>query len=223
MGVEEASEHVRDRLDAAEQLVSGADYTPQQEPPQTAREENRLDTETAGEMSGDTQNTQDYQHIYEQEQEISRPKRIDYLKIAVLTILILALLTLPFLPFILFDARRRKAMERRAAFDSPDCGEAIRAMFLHLAAYLDRCGKGVGNRPFSQWDAALAQTVSPEYAAQFRHAAALFEESAYSTHAMGEEQRAELQSLLTETERLLYDNADRKTKFRLKYVECLHA
>ena len=80
MGVEEASEHVRDRLDAAEQLVSGADYTPQQEPPQTAREENRLDTETAGEMSGDTQNTQDYQHIYEQEQEISRPKRIDYLK-----------------------------------------------------------------------------------------------------------------------------------------------
>ncbi len=42
------------------------------------------------------QNTQDYQHIYEQEQEISRPKRIDYLKIAVLTILILALLTLPF-------------------------------------------------------------------------------------------------------------------------------
>ncbi|MFR7894087.1 MAG: hypothetical protein ACLU38_08420 [Dysosmobacter sp.] len=64
-----------------------------------------------------------------------------------LTILILALLTLPFLPFILFDARRRKAMERRAAFDSPDCGEAIRAMFLHLAAYLDRCGKGVGNRP----------------------------------------------------------------------------
>ena len=223
MGVEEASEHVRDRLDAAEQLVSGADYTPQQEPPQTAREENRLDTETAGETSGDTQNTQDYQHIYEQEQEISRPKRIDYLKIAVLTILILALLTLPFLPFVLFDARRRKAMERRAAFDSPDCGEAIRAMFLHLAAYLDRCGKGVGNRPFSQWDAALAQTVSPEYAAQFRHAAALFEEAAYSTHAMGEEQRAELQSLLTETERLLYDGADRKTKFRLKYVECLRA
>ena len=223
MGVEEASEHVRDRLDAAEQLVSGADYTPQQEPPQTAREENRLDTETAGETSGDTQNTQDYQHIYEQEQEISRPKRIDYLKIAVLTILILALLTLPFLPFVLFDARRRKAMERRAAFNSPDCGEAILAMFLHLTAYLDHCGKGAGNRPFSQWDAALAQIVSPEYAAQFRHAAVLFEEAAYSTHAMGEEQRAELQSLLTETERLLYDGADRKTKFRLKYVECLHA
>lgn len=140
-----------------------------------------------------------------------------------LTILILALLTLPFLPFVLFDTRRRKAMERRAAFDSPDCGEAIRAMFLHLAAYLDRCGKGVGNRPFSQWDAALSQTVSPEYAALFRHAAALFEEAAYSTHAMGGEQRAELQSLLTETERLLYDNADRRTKFRLKYVECLHA
>ena len=222
-GVEEASEHVRDRLDAAEQLVSGADHTPQQEPPQTTREENRLDTETAGETPGDTQNTQDYQHIYEQEQEISRPKRIDCLKIAVLTILILALLTLPFLPFALFDARRRKALERRAAFASPDCGEAIRAMFLHLAAYLDRCGKGVGNRPFSQWDVALSQTVSPEYAAQFHHAAALFEEAAYSTHTMGEEQRAELQSLLNETERLLYDGADWKTKFCLKYVECLHA
>ena len=96
-------------------------------------------------------------------------------------------------------------------------------MFLHLTAYLDHCGKGVGNRPFSQWGVALSQTVSPEYAAQFRHAAVLFEEAAYSTHAMGEEQRAELQSLLTETEGLLYDGADRKTKFRLKYVECLHA
>ena len=71
MGVEEASEHVRDRLDAAEQLVSGADYTPQQEPPQTAREENRLDTETAG---GLIRRYAEYAglstHIYEQEQSM---------------------------------------------------------------------------------------------------------------------------------------------------------
>ena len=222
VGLEETSEHVRDRLDPVEQLVSGADHTPQQEPPQTSREENRLDTETAGEASGDTQNTQDYQHIYEQEQEISPPKRIDYLNVAVLTLLILALLTLPFLPFVLFDARRRRALERRAAFDSPDCGKAIRALFLHLTAYLDSCGKGGGNQPFAQWDGTLTHTLSPEYAARFRQAAALFEEAAYSTHTMGEEQRAELQSLLNETEQLLYDGADRKTKLRLKYLECLH-
>ena len=221
-GLEEASEHVRDRLDPVEQLVSGADHTPRQEPPQTSREENRLDTETAGEASSDAQNTQDYQHIYEQEQEISPPKRIDYLKVAVLTLLILALLTLPFLPFVLFDARRRRALERRAAFDSPDCGKAIRALFLHLTAYLDSCGKGGGNQPFAQGDATLTHTLSPEYAARFRQAASLFEEAAYSTHTMGEEQRAELQSLLNETERLLYDGADRKTKLRLKYLECLH-
>ena len=213
---------MRDRLDPVEQLVSGADHTPRQEPPQTAREENRLDTETAGEASGDAQNTQDYQHIYEQEQEISPPKRTDYLKIAVLTLLILALLTLPFLPFVLLDARRRRALERRAAFDSPDCGKAIRALFLHLTAYLDSCGKGGGNQPFAQWDGALTHTLSPEYAARFRQAAALFEEAVYSTHTMGEEQRAELRRLLNETERLLYDGADRKTKFRLKYLECLH-
>ena len=221
-GLEEASEHVRDRLDPVEQLVSGADHTPRQEPPQTAREENRLDTETAGEASGDAQNTQDYQHIYEQEQEISPPKGVDYLKITVLTLLILALLTLPFLPFVLFDARRRRALERRAAFGSPDCSEGIRALFLHLTAYLDSCGKGGGNQPFVQWDGTLTHTLSPEYAARFRQAAALFEEAAYSTHTMGEEQRAELQSLLNETEQLLYDGADRKTKFRLKYLECLH-
>ena len=221
-GLEVASEHVRDRLDPVEQLVSGADHTPRQEPPQTAREENRLDTETAGEASGDAQNTQDYQHIYEQEQEISPPKRIDYLKIAVLTLLILALLTLPFLPFVLFDARRRRALERRAAFDSPDCSEGIRALFLHLTAYLDSCGRGGGNQPFAQWDGTLTHTLSQEYAARFRRAAALFEEAAYSTHTMGEEQRAELRRLLAETERLLYDGADRKTKLRLKYLECLH-
>ena len=221
-GLEEASEHVRDRLDPVEQLVSGADHTPQQEPPQTAREENRLDTETAGEASSDAQNTQGYQHIYEQEREISPPKRTDYLKVAVLTLLILALLTLPFLPFVLFDARRRRALERRAAFEAPDCGKAIRALFLHLTAYLDSCGRGGGNQPFAQWDGTLTRTLSPEYAARFRQAAALFEEAVYSTHTMGEEQRAELRRLLTETEQLLYDGADRKTKFRLKYLECLH-
>lgn len=63
-GLEEASEHVRDRLDPVEQLVSGADHTPQQKPPQTSREENRLDTETAGEASGDAQNTQDLSLIH---------------------------------------------------------------------------------------------------------------------------------------------------------------
>ncbi len=35
----------------------------------------------------------------------------------------------------------------------------------------------------------------------------------------GRNSRPNCKSLLTETERLLYDGADRRTKFRLKYVE----
>ena len=50
----------------------------------------------------------------------------------------------------------------------------------------------------------------------------LWQEAAYSEHSMSSEQREEMRQFLSETERILYDAADRKTRFRLKYLECLH-
>ena len=215
---EERSELARDRLDVLEQRITGT-YAEENSTAQSAREENRL--HDAG-IKDDTSNDRDYQHLYEQEQQISRPQRVRYLKIILLTLGILALLTLPFAPFLFFNAKRKQSLARRAAFASPDCAEAIRAIFLHLTAYLDACGMGAGNRSFSRWPERLSGHMPTDYIREYRYAASLFSEAAYSTHPMTEEQRTNMEKFLDETERILYDEAGWKQKLRLKYVECLH-
>ena len=130
--MEAASESVRDRLAPVEQRIS--EYTPVQQPDeaQKTRYENRLN-EQSGRLDADnTQGYQDYRLEQEREQELSKPRRIQYLKIAILLVLIVLLLLTPFLPFVLLDSRRRKALERRAEFLSEDPSEAIRAMFLQM-------------------------------------------------------------------------------------------
>lgn len=216
---ETASEAVRDRLSVMgkqmeEQLTLVAPET------QKTQHENRLDKDGLSEDSDRTQADKDYRYEQEQEQEISRHERINWLKIIVILFLIIVLLLGPFLPFLLLDSRRKKALERREKFDSENDSEAICAIFLHLIAYLESCGKGQGNIPFSAWTKHLQ--MPEEYRAQYEHAAMLWQEAAYSEHPMSSEQREEMRQFLSETERILYDAADRKTRFRLKYLECLH-
>ena len=218
---EEQSELARDRLDVLEQRITGT-YAEENSTAQSAREENRLHEGADAGSKDDTRNDRGYQHLYEQEQQISRPQRVRYLKIILLTLGILALLTLPFAPFLFFNAKRKRSLARRAEFASPDCAEAIRAMFLHLTAYLDACGMGAGNCSFSRWPDRLSGHMPADYVQEYRYAASLFSEAAYSTHPMAEEQRTNMEKFLDETERILYAEAGWKQKLRLKYVECLH-
>ena len=218
---EEQSELARDRLDVLEQRITGT-YAEENSTAQSAREENRLHEGADAGSKDDTRNDRGYQHLYEQEQQISRPQRVRYLKIILLTLGILALLTLPFAPFLFFNAKRKRSLARRAEFASPDCAEAIRAMFLHLTAYLDACGMGAGNCSFSRWPERLSGHMPADYVQEYRYAASLFSEAAYSTHPMTEEQRTNMEKFLDETERILYAEAGWKQKLRLKYVECLH-
>ena len=160
---ETASEAVRDRLSVIgqqmeEQLTLVAPET------QKTQHENRLDKDGLSEDSDRTQADKDYRYEQEQEQEVSRPKRINWLKIIVILFLIIVLLLGPFLPFLLLDFRRKKALERREKFDSENDSEAICAIFLHLIAYLESCGKGQGNIPFSAWTKQLQ--MPEEYRAQ---------------------------------------------------------
>ena len=216
---ENASEAVRDRLSVmGQQMAETLRLTTPET--QKTRHENRLDKSGPAEGSDAPEADRDYRYEQEQEQEISRPKRINWPKIIVLLLLMVALLTAPFLPFLLLDSRRRKAVERRKAFDSEHDAEAICAIFLHAIAYLESCGKGLGNIPFTAW---TEQLQMPEaYRRQYEQAAMLWQEAAYSRHPMSAHQREEMRRFLSETEGILYDAADRKTRFRLKYLECLH-
>jgi ABC-type Mn2+/Zn2+ transport systems, permease components len=221
--LEAASEHMRDRLDHVEQLLRTGNQVQWPEETQKARRENRLSERDVIENEEESQGYRDYQRQQELEQELSRPKRNEYLALVLMFLRIMALLLLPFAPFMLLDSRKRKALKRRAVFRSANCSEAICAMFLHMVAYLENGGLAVGNKQFSDCRADVAAALTEDYAESYALAVALWQEAAYSDHPMTTEQRQKTQELLEQTEEIVYSGADRKTRFKLKYIACLHA
>ena len=215
---EAASERVRDYLSQAVGAATGGDAREAQGITETRRVNPRSLAE--GERAADASSV--YRLQTEEEAQISRPRWIDYLKIAALMLLTVAVLVLPFVPFAVLNRRRKKAQEARTTFDGPDIGRAVSAMFRQVAAYLEACGLGGGNLPYLTWAEALDQRLSPAYAGQYRQGALLWQEAAYSAHPLTEEQREQMRALLRETERLLYDEVGWRQRMRLKYRDCLH-
>ena len=164
----------------------------------------------------------EYRLLTVEEQQISKPRWIDYLKIALLLLLSAAVVVLPFLPFLYMNARRKKTQDARRLFQSENAGEALCAMFRHAAKYLENGGCGGGNLPYRQWTKAFPEGLPENYRAQYAACAALFEEAAYSDHPMTEAQREQMGLFLAETERIFFDEADWKEKLRLRYGKCLH-
>lgn len=220
-GLEAASERMRDRLDRVEQAVSLTSPQQQAQEAQKTRRENWLREQEAALDPDAAQDDQAYQHREELEQEISRPQRVNWLKAAALLLLIPILLLVPFAPFLLLDSRRRRAAKRRAAFDDPDAAAAIRAMFLHLMAWLESAGLADDNRLYSACGGDVERLLPSRLAARYPQAAALWQEAAYSGHPMTVEQRQAMAGILEEAEDAIYQSADRRTRFVMKYVRCL--
>ena len=209
---EAASEAVRDALSRMTQSVAGA----VRETPAGENETRRVHTRslTSGEEEAKTE--REFRLVTVEEELISMPRWVNYLRIILLLLLTVGVVVLPFLPFALLNLRRKKALEARKAFESANVREAVFAIFQHITAWLEAAGYGGGNLPYAQWRAEL----SPGYAERFAACEQLFEEAAYSTHEMREEQRQQALELLKETEQMLRQ-ADRKTRLRLRYRECL--
>lgn len=215
---ESASEAIRDRL----ALVTWQEQSVTGENPDSAMETRHMNSRSL--LTGEETAPQNrvYRLLTVEEQRISRPRWIDYLKIALLLLLSLAVVVLPFLPFLYGNARRKKALEARRLFQAENPGEALRAMFRCAAAYLENGGRGGGNLPYRQWPEGWHDRLPEEYTKQFIACACLFEEAAYSDHPMSEEQREQVRLFFDETERIFYDEADWKEKLRLRYIKCLH-
>ena len=209
---ENASEEARDFLSRMAQRTGGA----VQEEPEGENETRH--THSRSLIPGDSEAKPDREYRLEtvEEQQISTPRWINYLKTLLLFLAAAALLILPFVPFLLLDRRRKKALEARKIFMSDDVSEAVCAVFQRIIAWLENTGHGAGNRPYREWASYLSKPFSREYAARFSQCAGLFEEAAYSNHSMDEDQRQQVLSLLEETEHLLIAKADRRQKFRLK-------
>lgn len=215
---EAASERARDRLSLWAQSAGGAE----QQLPQDAIETRHINSQSLAAGERASRAGREYRLVTVEEQQISQPHWIDYLRIALLLLLSVALVALPFAPFLLLNARRKKALAARAAFGDADIGTALCAMFRHAAAYLEYGGYGGGNLPFRAWPEAWREGLPEDYLRQYRACAELFEEAAYSGHGFTEAQREAMRGFLAETERIFYDEADWKQRLRLRYEKCLH-
>ena len=214
---EAASERVRDSLSRMSQQVTGS----VREAPEGENETRHTHTQSLTEGEGEADAEKEYRLETVEEEQISMPEWISYLKIALLLLAAVLLMVLPFLPFLWLNARRKKAQEARKAFTSANVSEAVCAIFQHVTAWLDAMGLGAGNLPYRDWTGHLPGDMQPGYDERFRQCAKLFEEAAYSDHEMQEDQRQEVLSLLGETEQALLARADWKQKLRLRYGDCL--
>lgn len=211
--VEAASEAVRDQLSRMAQQITGA----AQETPAGETETRHVHTQSLTEGGGEARPNREYRLVTVEEERVSMPHWVNYLRILLLLLLAAAVVILPFLPFMVLNRRRKRALDARQAFESENVSEAIAALFQHVTAWLEATGNGGGNAPYMAWRADL----SPDYAERFAACEKLFEEATYSTHAMREDQRQQVLALLHETEQVLQGQADWKQKLRLKYRECL--
>ena len=215
--MEAASERARDALSLLAQQVTGT----AREMPEGENETRRAHTQSLIQGEQEARAEKEYRLETVEEEQISMPRWIDYLKIILLLLAAVALVILPFLPFLWLNARAKKAMEARNAFASENVSEAIYAVFQQIIAWLEAMGCGAGNLPYRDWAQHLPQAMPPGYDRRFGQCAALFEEAAYSDHALSEDQRQQTLSLLHETEQAMLARAGWKQKLRLKYGECL--
>ena len=215
---EAASESVRDRLARmAEQLTGAARETPAGE-----TETRRIHTRSmeTGDLEAETE--REFRLITAEEEQISLPRWINWMKMILLLILAVAVIALPFVPFWVLNVRKKKAQESRKAFGSPDVREAVQAIFRQVILWLEATNHGAGNRLYRDWAGTLPEGLPDSYADRFARCAADYEESVYSDHAMTETQRRNALNLLKETETAMWKTADRKQRLSLKYWMCLY-
>ncbi len=216
--VESASEQVRDSLSRVVSEITGTSA----ELPAGVNETRHVHTQSLISGDGEASAKKEFRLIVTEEEQISMPHWVNYLKIALLLLLTVLVILLPFVPFILISAKRKKALEERNIFQSDHISDAVCAIFRHIISWLEAMDLGAGNLPYRQWTDHLLRMGLPEaYAADFRRCEFLFEEAAYSTHTMKEEDRRQLLDLLKKTEETMKSRADKGQKFRLRYREWL--
>jgi hypothetical protein len=215
---ETASETVRDHLTRITEQITGTSW----EDPEGETETRHIHPRSLETGDRAAEAEQEFRLETVEEEQISRPDRINWIRAILLLVLAVALVTLPFMPFLLLNARRKKAREIRETFTSENISEAVQAAFRQIIRWLEATGRGGGNRLFREWSSLLPDDLPDHYPERFARCAADYEEAVYSCHTLPEQKRREVLDLLEETEAALWNRADRKQRLYLKYWMCLH-
>ena len=215
---EAASEAVRDFL----ARTAGQMTETLAEVPGGGRETRHIHTRSmeSGDRASGTE--REFRLVTVEEEQISMPHWVNWLKIILLLLLTGALVFVPFTPFLLLNARQKKAQEIRKAFASENVSEAVQAVFRQIIRWLEATGYGAGNLLYRDWEEGLQENFPEAYTDHFARCAADYEEAVYSGHTMPEQKRRDVLDLLEETETALWAAAGRRKRIYLKYWMCLH-
>lgn len=217
-GTEALSEQVRDRLS---RITAGFADGPR-ETAESETETRHIHTRSLENGEREAETAQEFRLETAEEEQISMPRWLDWMRIILLFALSVLLFILPFAPFLLLNARRKKAREARKVFSSENVREAVQAVFRQVVLWLETADRGGGNLLYRDWADRFPDSFPQSYADRFARCAADYEESLYSDHPMTEEQRRNALRLLEETEKAVWKTANRRQRFRLKYWECLY-
>lgn len=132
------------------------------------------------------------------ETELEQPDHgVQRIAVNVLFLLLAALtLALLFIPAVIKDRAEKRRQRSRAGLRDPDNAAAIRAMYLYARKWL-----------------ALSE-FAPEIPAEIH---AIFQEAAYSDHAMTEQQRETMRSFLVETAAAVWQASGWKQRLDIQY------
>ena len=167
-----------------------AEQTPQSEPP-TFRQESMQST-----LDGDRK-------------PLSRPIR------AVLVIFLLLLML--FVPSVYLDRLKKKRDRNRAGLSDADACACICASFRYVLRWLRLAGLEPGNVPFASYSEKIETILGPEIAAQYLQILPLWQEAAYSTHEMTEQQRTQMRVFLQTAAPLVWKKLSKKQRLWTTY------
>ena len=216
-GTEAASERARDQISRMARQMTGT----VREQPEGESETRHTHTQSLQTGTNQGRTGREYRLVTLEEEQISMPRFINWVRTIFMILLSAGLIVLPFAPFMLLNARKKKAEEARKDFDSPNVSEAVGTIFHHVILWLSETGHDAGNLLYRDWTETLPPGMPEGYADRFRSCAGDFEEAVYSSHVLAEEKRQRALELLKETEEALFHTADWKQRLRIRYWVCL--
>ncbi|MBR0130328.1 MAG: hypothetical protein IJM08_03385, partial [Firmicutes bacterium] len=223
-GVDEAlearSEDVRDRLSYSFVLQEQDESEIPQEENLTHKESRLQEAEASGEDS--SQRPDEFNKNTEYQQEISKPRQVDYAKMVLMLFLSILLIVVPFVIIFFVVRAQRRASAYRSDFESEDSNLAARAIFRHIAELISAGGRKQGNINYSELEDELCKEDSifgADFSDSFRRALKDWQLASYSLHSIDPEEKSFLIELSNQAERCLYEAADRKKRFRLRFID----
>ena len=115
-----------------------------------------------------------------------------------------------------FLTRIVAAYMRQAVFNSPDCAAAIDSMFKHLVEWLAAFGIARQNSAYAAYATGVDAALPGNFAQNYLEMVDLWQKSAYSNHAMTENDRRRMRGFLDDTRHALAKSVNPFVRVRLK-------